>query len=180
MDKFEFIATLMSVIFGLSIANLLSGLIRAFLSRELNSTRMGWSLFVGIVLLTNWWGFFRWSDTEVWHYHHFLLLVAWGTTHYLLAVAIYPYDFLDQITEKLRRNFVLIAMLAVCVMDLVETFLRGELFQTPLYLPFLAYLGALLTTGLVWQRPIVMNALGWILFFSALAWSLLVRAVLES
>ncbi len=62
MEKFEFIAVLLSIIFGLALTNLLSGMLRAFFMKELSETRLVWSLTVGLILLVNWWGFFRWSD----------------------------------------------------------------------------------------------------------------------
>ena len=42
MDKFEFIAVLMSLIFGLAITNLLSGMLRGFFLKELTDTRLAW------------------------------------------------------------------------------------------------------------------------------------------
>jgi hypothetical protein len=47
MDKFEFIAILLSIIFSLAIANLLTGMLKAFLSREMTEVRLGWSLTAG-------------------------------------------------------------------------------------------------------------------------------------
>ena len=93
--KFEFIAVLISIVFGVAMTNLLSGMLRSYFKRDLSNTRLAWSLAVGIVLVANWWGFFRWSDNPEWTFPQFLFLVFWSTTHYLLAVSIYPYEFLD-------------------------------------------------------------------------------------
>jgi hypothetical protein len=54
MSNFEFIAVLLSIIFGLAIANLLSGMLQAFLRRELTDTRLAWSILVGNILLVDW------------------------------------------------------------------------------------------------------------------------------
>ena len=43
MSQFEFIAVLLSIIFGLGLTNLLSGMLRAFFKRELTDTRFAWS-----------------------------------------------------------------------------------------------------------------------------------------
>jgi hypothetical protein len=40
MDKFEFVAVLLSIIFGLALTNLLSGMLRAFFKKELTDTRL--------------------------------------------------------------------------------------------------------------------------------------------
>ena len=43
MSKFEFIVVLLSIIFGLGLTNLLSGMLQAFLKSELSDTRVAWS-----------------------------------------------------------------------------------------------------------------------------------------
>jgi hypothetical protein len=180
MEKFEFIAVLLSIIFGLALTNLLSGMLRAFFLKELTDTRLAWSLTVGVVLLINWWGFFRWSDNEVWQFYEFLFLTFWATTHYLLAVSLYPYDFMDTYTEELRRKFLLGAMLTVSLNDVIETSLRGELFDPWYYLMFIGYISGLVILAMVVPRPSILRATGWILFVSVLTWSVIVRTVLVS
>ena len=91
MSKFEFIAVLLSIIFGLALTNLLSGMLRAFFRRDLTDTRIAWTILVGNLLLVNWWLFFRWSDNEVWHYYEYVYLVGWATVHYLMAVSLFPF-----------------------------------------------------------------------------------------
>ena len=50
MNEFEFIAILLSIIFGLALTNLLSGMLRAFFLKELDDTRLAWSAAVRNVL----------------------------------------------------------------------------------------------------------------------------------
>ena len=38
MDKFEFIAVLVSIVFGVAITNLLTGMVRSYFKREMSST----------------------------------------------------------------------------------------------------------------------------------------------
>jgi len=180
MDKFEFIAVLMSLIFGLAITNLLSGMLRAFFLKELTDTRLAWSLAVGIILLVNWWGFFLWSDNEEWHFVEFLYLVLWATTHYLLAVSLYPYDYMDSYTEELRRKFMLWTMLAICVLDVGEATIGGELFEPWYYLVFMGFIFSLVAAPLVLPKPVVLRVSGWLLFFAVLIWSVVVRTFLVS
>jgi hypothetical protein len=180
MDKFEFIAVLLSIIFGLALTNLLSGILRAFFMKELTDTRLAWSLAVGIILLVNWWGFFLWSDNPEWHFLEFVFLAAWATTHYLLAVSLYPYDFLDVYTEELQRKFLFWTMLVVVIMDVVEAAIGGELFNPWYYPLFMAFLASLVIVPLTIPRPAVLRACGWILFVSILVWSTIVRGVLVS
>ncbi len=180
MNEFEFIAILLSIIFGLALTNLLSGMLRAFFMKELDDTRLAWSMTIGMVLLINWWGFFRWSDNEQWQFAEFLLLVLWATSHYLLAVSIYPYDFLDHYTEALRRKFLLSAMLAIVVIDVGETIMRGELFTPWYYLIFIGYLATVVIVTMLIRTPMAMRISGWLLFGSILTWSAAVRNILSS
>ncbi len=180
MDKFEFIAVLVSIIFGVAITNLLTGMVRSFLQRELSNTRLAWSLAVGIVLVANWFGFFRWSDNAEWAFPEFLFLVGWSTTHFLLAVSMYPYDFLDEYSEEMQRKFLLWVMLVVLVADLAENSVRGKLFDPWYYPVFVACLGVLTALPLVLKHRLVMPVTGWMFFAAVISWMTIVRGVLAS
>lgn len=65
MSNFEFIAVLLSIMFALAIANLLSGMLQAFLKGELTDTRLAWSILVGNVLLLDWWVFLDGATTLI-------------------------------------------------------------------------------------------------------------------
>lgn len=180
MDKFEFVAVLVSIVFGVAITNLLSGMLRSYFQRDLSNTRLAWSLAVGMVLVANWWGFFRWSDNPEWAFPQFLFLVFWSTTHYLIAVSIYPYRFLDEYSEEMQKKFLLRAMLVVCIADLAENTVRGELFNPWYYPLFMGSLGALALAPLLWKSPEVMRNAGWAFFIAVVAWMTIVRGVLAS
>ncbi len=180
MDKFEFIAVLVSIVFGVAITNLLSGMVRSYFQRDLSNTRLAWSLAVGMVLLANWWGFFRWSDNPEWTFPQFLFLVFWSTTHYLLAVSIYPYEFLDEYSEEMQRKLVLYVMLVALVADLAENTVRGELFNPWYYPLFILSVGLLAIAPLVWKSTMVMCTCGWLFFLAVITWMTIVRGVLAS
>ena len=180
MSKFEFIVVLLSIIFGLGLANLLSGMLQAFLRRELTDTRLAWSVVVGNLLLVDWWLLFRWSDHVEWRYHEFLYLVIWATVHYLLAVSLYPYKFLTEYSEELQRKFVLASVMAAAVLDVGENYVRGNLFDPWYYLLMILYVLILAALPLVIPKPSVMRTSGWILAVSLLVWSVLVRSMLAS
>lgn len=180
MSKFEFIAVLLSIIFSLGLANLLSGMLQAFLRRELTDTRIAWSILVGNLLLVDWWLLFRWSDHVDWRFHEFLYLVIWATVHYLMAVSLYPYKFLTEYSEELQRKFVLSSVLAAAVLDVGENFVRGNLFDPWYYLLMILYVVILAALPLVIAKPSVMRTCGWILAVSMLVWSAVVRSMLAS
>jgi hypothetical protein len=180
MSKFEFIAVLLSIIFGLALTNLLSGMLRAFFRRELTDTRIAWSILVGNLLLVNWWLFFRWSDNETWHYYEYAYLIGWATVHYLMAVSLYPYDFIDSSSQDLQRKFLLSSVIAAALIDVGETLVRGEFFD-PWYYPItVTWVVGWAVACLVVPRPGLMRVAGWTLAVTMLGWSLIVRAVLVS
>ena len=180
MSKFEFIAVLLSIIFGLGLTNLLSGMLQAFLRRELTDTRIAWSILVGTLLLVDWWLLFRWSDHVEWRFHEFLYLVLWATVHYLMAASLYPHKFLTEYSEELQRKFVLSSVLAMCVMDVGENYVRGNLFEPWYYLMMILYIVILTVFPLVIPKPWAMRVSGWILAISLLIWSVVVRSILAS
>ena len=180
MTKFEFIAVLLSIIFGLALTNLLSGMLRAFFRGDLTDTRVAWSVLIGNLLLVNWWLLFRWSDNTVWHFYEYLYLFAWATLHYLMAVSLYPYEFIDQASEDLQRKFLLYSLMGASIVDAGESLVRGELFD-PWYYPFLIlWILVFAMLPLIFRKPAVMRACGWILAVTMLSWSLVVRDVLTS
>lgn len=180
MTKFEFIAVLLSIIFGLGLTNLLSGMLQAFFKRELTDTRLAWSIVVGIIVLVDWWMLFRWSDHTDWRFHEFLYLVAWSTVHYLMAVSLYPYKFLTEYSEELQRKFLLVSVLATTALDVGEKVVLGNLFEPWYYLVMILYMVVLTALPLAIPKPSVMRACGWILAVSIAGWSVIVRSVLES
>ena len=57
MQEFEFIAVLLSIIFGLGITNLLAGMVRSLLHRQLDQWKMVWTQTVGLQRLVAWYLF---------------------------------------------------------------------------------------------------------------------------
>ncbi len=178
MSKFEFIAVLLSIMFALAIANLLSGMLQAFLKRELTDTRLAWSILVGNILLLNWWLFFRWSDHTEWRFHEFLYLAVWATVHYLMAVSLYPYRFLTEHSDEIQRKFVLKTLLMLAALDIGEKFVRGDMFDPWYYLILMTHFVFFVALPLVVSKPWAMRTSGWILAVSMLVWSVVVRSVL--
>ena len=180
MTEFEFIAVLLSIIFGLGLANLLSGMLQAFLKRELTDTRLAWSIVVGTIVLLDWWMLFRWNDHSDWRFHEFLYLVAWSTVHYLMAVSLFPYRFLTEYSEELQRKFLLSSVLATVALDIGEKIVRGKLFEPWYYLILMLFVAVLTALPLAIPKTSVMRACGWLLAVCLLAWSLIERSDLAS
>jgi hypothetical protein len=97
-----------------------------------------------------------------------------------MAVALYPYKFLNEYSEELQRKFVLVALLGVALLDAGEKLVRGDFFN-PWYFPlFIFYLIFFISLPLAIDRPWVMRFSGWLLAVSLLAWSIVVRGILSA
>ena len=95
MSQFEFIAVFISIIFGLSLTQILSGAIHLAQARLLERNHLGWTLFVLYVIVINWWTFFPWSKNVGWEFEEFLVILIWALAHYVMAVALFPMQMED-------------------------------------------------------------------------------------
>ena len=178
MNKFEFVAVLLSIIFGMGLANLLSGALRAFFQKELTSLRLGWTFAVVLSIAANWWSLFALADQEVWNFFQFFYLMLWSASHYLLAVAVYPEDFISEQDEPLRYRFLASAFLVLSILDMGESAIRGTLFGYWAYLLMMSISVTAKVACLLNPTPRLVSITGWLLFFVISGWVILARATL--
>ena len=92
MSQFEFIFVLISIIAGLALAQLLSGMTRP--PREstgrIDIAHVAFSAGVTVLLITVWWSTFRWQTYETWTVIEFLLLCFYVSLFYVKAVILSP------------------------------------------------------------------------------------------
>lgn len=93
MSVFEFLMVLVSLIVGLGIAELLSGIARAIRNR--NTIKLYWvhSLFVAIVflaLLQQWWEIWGLSTNEVWTFVGLLMMLGAPIGLFLISHLLFP------------------------------------------------------------------------------------------
>ena len=181
MTQFEFLAVLLSIVFGLALTQVLSGAIRLLYDDPIDDERLAWALCVVTALILNWWGFFRWSDTEVWTFSAYAFLMLWATAHYALAASLFPHALGAEIDPEKGQRIFLAAFVAMILFDVVEGVVRQDVYRTPLYLPAMAHWALLVLYGLLARpRRAVSRRIAWYMFVSLLAWSLLVRRFLAA
>lgn len=178
MSEFEFIAVFVSIVFGLSLTQILSGAVAQVQNRSLRVNQMGWTLFVLYVLALNWWTFFPWSKNESWTFGEFAVIMLWALGHYAMASALYPSRSLDGYSFEERRPLVIWAFLFAAAADAAQTAAQGMLFEPWYYLPFVLYLMGTATLGLMTQSETMHRLIPWVLIVSMAVWSLVVRWVL--
>lgn len=132
MDQFEYLSVLISIITGLGITHLLTGLGR-FLGGP-DSPRVFWVHVVWTVNLILyqaffWWFTFKWADQGTWTFALFLFVLTYAILLYLLAVILYPvellpgFDFRDHFYRRRKWFFSLLTF--VFVVDAVDSLLKG-------------------------------------------------------
>ncbi len=178
MSEFEFIAVFVSIIFGLSLTQILSGAVSQIQSRSLGLDQLGWSLFVLYVLTINWWTFFPWSNNDIWTFGEFFIVLLWALCHYIMASALYPSRSLDGYSFTERRPLVLWSFLLAATADVGQTAVRGSLFDPWYYLVFVFSLMATTAIGLLTTRETVHRVIPWFLILAMAGWSVVVRWML--
>ncbi|MDH4107631.1 MAG: hypothetical protein OEW35_04895 [Gammaproteobacteria bacterium] len=143
MSSFEFLSVLISVVVGLGIANLLTGLGRLLQRhREVRVSLafLVWTLFVFMFHVVYWWTIvFGWQEWQNWNLLVFLFVLTYGILLFLLSVILFPVDMpanWDPHTHfiDLRRWFFGI-FVALIVVEALDSYLKNHLaqFSLPYY-----------------------------------------------
>ena len=87
-----------------------------------------------------------WRDHENWVFSDFLVLVAWAVTHYIAAISLYPVQERTA-NADMPLSWFLWAFAAVALIDIFQTFIRGDLFEPWYYMPFVLHYAILSVIG---------------------------------
>ena len=185
MSSFEFIVTLMSIIVGLGVTNLLAGAGRAFYRREKNpvdEVHIVLTAATLLLLVLQWWVTFKWNTDLKWSFDEFLVLIVWTIALYMLTVFLYPPDLSEEEEHQARfeRNRIgyYSTFILMCLLDIVQTGIRGELFHPIWYLPYVSHYTLIAGGGIVARRRSYDRFFAWYLLITLLIWSLGVRRYL--
>jgi hypothetical protein len=149
-DSFNYVAVLISIVLGLGVTRVLSGLsdaIQAGNRQRAYWIRTLWLINAFTMLLLSWWVFYRWRTAPEWTVFLFFWVTLFPTLLYLACSVLAP-GKLEQTGSANwrdyyyanRRGFFLI-FAAIWPIDIIDTLLKGKahfLDQGPLYLPTLA------------------------------------------
>jgi len=180
MGEFEFLAVLLSIVFGLAITQLLSGIVRLFYQDRIDDVRLGWALSITIALIVNWWGFFLWSDAAEWRFELYAFLMVWAAMHYALAATLFPKDFAGRIEPERERKVFLLVLLVFIGIDVVEADLRNALLSPWYFLPSMASWALAVFIALIVPRRWVQRMAAWYIFLSILFFALVARRLLQA
>ena len=186
MTSFEFVTVLVSIIFGLGVTHLLTGLGRAVHLRDRASlwwVHLCWTAAVFFYLALHWWQLFFMSDKTVWNFWVFLYILFHSVLIFMLAVLLYrpdPDGILNlRATFENNRVWFFSVLAVALVVDVGTTTLQGNLWNPWYYLPVYLHLAALAVVGaaypsLRFHQLLAVYFLAWFL-----GWGLVVREILE-
>ncbi|SMG06263.1 hypothetical protein [Paracoccus sp. J56] len=133
MDAYAHLKVLVSLILGLAITRVLSGLSRRlqFPARtEGMFVHIVWSMVLLLSAVHFWWWEFALRDIATWHFGIYVFVLAYASLHFLMATLLYP-DAHSEHAESERffitRRHWFFGIFAVSFLfDLIDTAMKGR------------------------------------------------------
>jgi hypothetical protein len=138
MTPFEYIAVLVSIILGLGVTQIITGV--AHFIHTGNKVKIYWPHLLMIIIvflfhLQEWWVFWEYKDIKVWKMSTFLFVLLYPITLFVQARLLFPFDNFEEETDlksfyydNYRYYFLLIGVQAVFSM-IDNMWLRGLTLQ---------------------------------------------------
>jgi hypothetical protein len=177
MSEFEFLSVLVSIIFGFGLTHILRGSVSQDFRTKALDLRLAYAGFFVVVLVLNWWVFFSWRNNEAWSFEVFLVLVLWAICHYAVAITLYRPDDRES-DSRFEMHLFLLAFVVTGLFDILQTAMRGTLFEPWYYLPFVGQYIVLSGAGYFIRSAAFHRFLSTWFLVSILCWALIVRRFL--
>lgn len=106
MSVFEYLGVFISVVLGLGVTHVLTGVSKTIHHRE--TIRAYWVQLVWagntlVYIIAVWWGMFSWSSLGQWSFFQFLFIITYAIALFLLASLLFPWDLPSDL--DFRRHF---------------------------------------------------------------------------
>ena len=179
MNEFEYLAVIVSIIFGISLTHILAGAIRSIYQAQFDETHLVLTAFFFLVLILNWWTGFQWRDQVIWSFDLFLIIILWSVTHYVAAITLYPPQTAGiEYPIEYRRNWFLWAFIGIAGADILQTAARGDLLSPRIYLPYVLHYIVIVLFAIFVNKPGAHRWIAWYLLIVTAIWSFAVRRFL--
>ena len=177
MSQFEFIFVLISIIAGLALAKLLSGMARPPRNSvgRLDITHVAFSMATLVLLITVWWSTFRWQGYENWTVSEFFLLCGYVSLFYVFAVILNPSRIADLPEFKQVRIQFYAVFAFYCVLEPVVIYIRDGELAPWYYVPMIIHLFVLSVLGIVLRKDMFDRLYSFWLIAVNIAWIFLAR-----
>lgn len=177
MSQFEFIFVLISIIAGLALAQLLSGMARPprTSAGQTDIAHVAFSVATTVLLITVWWATFRWQKYENWTVIEFFLLCGYVSLFYVMAVILSPLRTAElPAFGQIRIKFYAVFAFYCALEPVVITVRDGEL-SPWYYVPMMIHLLVLSALGIFLRKDIFDRLFSLWLCFVNIAWTWLAR-----
>jgi len=169
-QQFNYLAILLSLIIGLAMAQVLTGLGRLIQARArvvLYWPSVVWAVLFLVVLIESWWSLFRMRDVQNWNFFAFLLVVAHPVGLYLICALLLPdpSEFSAERPVDLRANYFdhrrwfYALVIAVSLARMARPFVTPDAPLTPLDITVQGLVIAASGVGLATRNIVVHRAL---------------------
>ena len=177
MSRFEFIFVLISIVAGLALTRLLSGLTQSLRpsDRGVDIAHVLFTLAIITLLFSIWWNSFRWEGREVWTYLEYSLLCIYMSMFYATAAILHPINSpvvprFDEIRTPFYVVLILYTLIEILVVHIRDSyFLTGDYWVLVIPTILLAGIGIF-----VRNRRFDQLFAGWFLFVN-IAWQTFAR-----
>ena len=149
-DAFNYVAVLVSIVVGLGVTRVMSGLSEVMQSANRRNTywvHALWLFSLFCLLMLNWWLLYRWRNAPSWNFFLFVWVTIPGILMYLATAILFPGELETTGSPtwrdyyyKNRRGFFFV-LGSIAPLDVVDTLLKGRAHffaQSPFYVPFVA------------------------------------------
>ncbi|AUB81728.1 hypothetical protein [Candidatus Thiodictyon syntrophicum] len=151
-DQFVHVRMMLSILVGLSIARLLTGLARFVQhpSREqVYGPHLAWALFMLLTVIHYWWAEFNLAQIHTWSFAHYLLLIVYASLLFLISTLLFP-DRMDEYNGfkdyfHARQRWFFGLLIAMLLTDLADTLLKGRDYFISLGLAYDVWLALLVS-----------------------------------
>jgi hypothetical protein len=133
LSVFEYLGVLLSVVIGLGLTHLLTGLSKTIHHRDTLRTywvHLMWVFNIALYIVAIWWGMFWWSGQSSWSFLQFLFILLYAIVLFLLASLLFPWDMTpDQDLEEhfwRTRPWFFSILATAWLIDIPETVLKGQ------------------------------------------------------
>lgn len=166
MNQFEYVMALVSVVVGLGLTHILSG-VGAAIHRlrghgspiKLDPVYLIWVLSTLFLLVSFWWWEFKLQDTELaWTFPVYLFVITYSISYFLIAVILVP-DRMEGLDDAFAhfisvRHWFFGVLLANLFLDIYDTALKGAAWlMRPTYvIPAVIYFAIYVAGMLIKQR----------------------------
>lgn len=133
MEQFAHIKSVIAIILGLSLANLIQGTV-FFIQhpgrKKIYTVHLLWVIYVFLLTIHFWWWEFNLKLITTWYFLDYFFIIIYILLYYIMSAILYPADLKDYSGYKdyfySRKNWFFGVLGIVFLADLVDTFIKGE------------------------------------------------------